>query len=197
MNVKHTPDINCATHLAAVLTPRRLHWTVANVVKFLKKKEFDAVAFRGLSGSLIAPIVAMHMGKTLLAVRKIKGRHSNYMVEGDYGAKTYIILDDFISTGSTIYAIMKEIHKEMKFSNCVGFLGYIGAEDGVTELNWYEGYDLDRYCVIHGTLSECGRSEAFKAFKALVDVSPRDIDAKLKCVRPSRLDIGKSMRRVL
>jgi hypothetical protein len=152
----HEPRINCAPHLEPALDPTRLRKALAVSVKFLKTKDFDAIAFRGLSGSLVAPILALRLKKTLLAVRKGEDSHSRQMVEGDFAAKRYIIVDDFIASGSTVYNIMKEIHSELKGrAECVGFLGY----RDVCFPDWCNVGDLDRYCQRHGTLYECGRGE--------------------------------------
>lgn len=163
---EHLPKINCAQHLSTALTPLKLRKAVAVSVKFLKTKNFDAIAFRGLSGALFAPILAMRLNKTLLAVRKGEDSHSSQMVEGDFGAKRYIIVDDFIAGGSTVYNIMKEIHSEVKHAECVGFFGYNRAWEDVTVSGWREVGELDAEIQCHGTLYECGRGVG----RALLDV---------------------------
>src|SRR6185437_651522 len=65
-------------------------------------EDFDAIAFTGLSGALVAPIVADLLGKELIAVRKEKTNHSSNQIEGYIAGKTYIILDDCRSSGKTI-----------------------------------------------------------------------------------------------
>lgn len=163
----HEPRIDCAQHLMTALMPSRLRKALAVSVKFLKTKDFDAIAFRGLSGSLFAPILALRLKKTLLAVRKGEDSHSSQMVEGDFAAKRYIIVDDFIAGGSTVYNIMKEIHSELKGrAECVGFFGYNRAWKNVTVSDWRNVGELDQYCRRHGTLYECGRGEG----RALLDV---------------------------
>jgi adenine/guanine phosphoribosyltransferase-like PRPP-binding protein len=110
-----------------MLEPKRARYTVTKVVKMIKARglEFDAIACRGLSALLIAPIVAMRLGKSLIVVRKNgEKNHSNMKVEGDHGARTYIILDDFIDSGDTVRAIGESIHKENKEMKCVGFIAY-------------------------------------------------------------------------
>ena len=51
----------CAAHLTPMLTPERAKFTVRQVVKMIRTRglQFDAIACRGISGMLIAPIVAM------------------------------------------------------------------------------------------------------------------------------------------
>jgi hypothetical protein len=142
----HKLDIQCATHLSTALTPAKLRKAVASTIKFLKKKEFDAIAFRGLSGQLFAPIVALRLRKTLLAVRKGEDTHSTQMVEGDFGARNYIIIDDFITGGNTVNQIIKEIHTIKPTMKCVGYFGYNRAWEDITFAGWREPNELTRYC---------------------------------------------------
>jgi len=89
---------------------------------------FDAIAFRGNSGALIAPTLALALDKTMLMIRKNcpcgihSFSHSSHEVEGDYGAKTYIIADDIISSGTTAQAIVEEIKKVAPKAKCLGVL---------------------------------------------------------------------------
>jgi adenine/guanine phosphoribosyltransferase-like PRPP-binding protein len=136
--MSHTPVISCVPHLSPLLTPKRLKALVPKLVKNLKKRNFDAIAFRGLSGAMIAPIVAMRLNKTLIAVRKGEKAHSCHTVEGDIGAKSYIILDDLIDSGATVRAIVEGIKEECN-AEFVGFLGYCSVEhddDGDDEIGW-------------------------------------------------------------
>jgi hypothetical protein len=174
----HKLSIKCALHLTNALTPVKLRKSIAVSVKFLKTKDFDAIAFRGLSGGLFAPILAFKMKKTLLAVRKGEGSHSDQMVEGDFAAKRYIIVDDFIAGGSTVYNIMKEIHDELHGkAECVGFFGYNRAWKDITVSGWREVGELDGYCEKHGTLHECGRG---KGRELDVPVTPEKLYPKFR-----------------
>jgi len=90
---------------------------IPNAVKMLtrwqkKYGEFDAIAFRGMSGAMVAPILAHLLGKTLIMVRKGENCHSCHGVEGDAGADSYIIVDDFLSTGDTIEQIVTAVQSE-------------------------------------------------------------------------------------
>src|SRR4051812_10409313 len=87
--------IRCSGHLYNGFVPERFFETLHDIINVLSRYDFDAIAFRGLSGALFAPTVAMKMGKTLIAVRKKSTIHSSRIVEGDYNARRYIILDDF------------------------------------------------------------------------------------------------------
>lgn len=142
----HEPEIQCAAHLSTALTPQKLRKAVAATIKFLKGKDFDAIAFRGLSGQLFAPIIAIRLRKTLLAVRKGEDTHSTQMVEGDLGARNYIIIDDFIAGGNTVNQIIKEIYAVRPSIKCVGYFGYNRAWEDITIAGWREPRDLARYC---------------------------------------------------
>ena len=85
--------------------------------------KFDAIAFSGVSGALLAPPIALALNKTLLLVRKnITDGHSNHYVEGDIGARRYIIVDDFMSRGVTLRRIVKHIKKNAPNAKCIGVL---------------------------------------------------------------------------
>jgi len=123
---KSMHQIRCASHLTMMLTPDRAKYTVRQVIKMIKDRglEFDAIACRGVSGLLIAPIVAMRLNKSLIVVRKGEDTHSMYTVEGDHGARRYLILDDFIDQGDTVREIASEIYATNRLARCVGFIAY-------------------------------------------------------------------------
>jgi orotate phosphoribosyltransferase-like protein len=130
LKAKYEPYIKCSGHLTPVLNPERRRHTVNSVIRVLRYHEFDAIAFRGLSGALIAPIVAMEMDKTLLAVRKREEhRHSEMVVEGDLNAKRYVILDDLVSMGTTVKAIISEVATVAPAAKCIGVLRYLFLSD--------------------------------------------------------------------
>lgn len=116
------------------LTPDSLRRVLPNIIRVLSYYSFDAIAFRGLSGSLVAPIVAHMMDKTLLAVRKGEQCHSVHMVEGDHNARRYVILDDFISSGTTVREILKWVGREIPHARCIGALEYCYVNDNSESL---------------------------------------------------------------
>jgi len=86
--------------------------TIQKLISSIKDSnvEFDCVAFRGVSGALFGPVVADHFNKGMAIIRKDKS-HSFCNVEYSIKSKSknirYIIVDDFIETGTTINEIIK------------------------------------------------------------------------------------------
>ncbi len=70
----------------------------------------QAIAFRGLSGGLIAPIVAAKLGLNVLGVRKDHSHGGSTFhpitVHGERVQRA-VILDDFVETGITVREIVK------------------------------------------------------------------------------------------
>lgn len=108
--MRHRADYRNSSWLDNVLHRDRQRVTVRKAIKALRGKKFDAIAFRGLSGTLIGPLLAFKLNRTMLAVRRRRGEgHSGMKVEGDKGARTYIIVDDFIQSASTVKSIIEEV----------------------------------------------------------------------------------------
>ena len=103
-----------SSYLNTALDMERALFAVSVIERIVKEKEieFDTIVFRGMSGAILAPLVAAKLGKELLMVRKEDNSHSSYIVEGNIATRKYIILDDLISTGETILSIFKALFKE-------------------------------------------------------------------------------------
>lgn len=105
-------------YMTGQLSGEILETIIDDVVRTIKKSkiDFDAIAFRGVSGALVAPAVAAELHKPLLLVRKnSESSHSLYQVEGcDKYKCRYIIIDDFVCSGSTIKAIVNDINDEFR-----------------------------------------------------------------------------------
>lgn len=118
----------CSSYLDLALAKKQRKALLRNCVKLLRKSavEFDAIAFRGMSGALIAPPVADLLGKHLIMVRKPGDqRHSSRLVEGEDAITRYIIIDDFIRTGDTVRQVVKAVwENHTKDAECVGVLVY-------------------------------------------------------------------------
>lgn len=101
----------CSSHLAHVLDPDLRQNTIKKCLKALKPHadKFEAIAISGYSMALIAPVIADAMGKSLIIVRKDEEeRASWHEVEGQL-VKSYIIIDDLISSGETMHRVEKKI----------------------------------------------------------------------------------------
>lgn len=119
---KHRPQYESADYLKQLVSTSERRKRVAAAVKYLRRLQFDAIAFRGMSGALLAPSIANELNKSILMVRKNDDRHSSLTVEGDYGAKTYVIVDDFVCTGHTARTIRDEIAEVAPNAVCLGVL---------------------------------------------------------------------------
>jgi hypothetical protein len=120
-NVRITAD-----YLYPLFHPDRLPWIIANAAKALKKDadQFEAIAFSGYSGALVAPQICAKLGKYPILVRKPKtevGHHSYSRVEGlDGTGIRYIIVDDFVCSGATVRTIIEQMRANRPMSVCQG-----------------------------------------------------------------------------
>jgi orotate phosphoribosyltransferase len=110
-------------YMAQLLVPHKLRQIVNKALRKLPNRKFDSIAFRGMSGAIVAPIVAMKLKKNLLMVRKTSvTTHSGCKVEGFSKSKKYIIVDDFIESGATAAHIYYEVKDFAPKAECVGLL---------------------------------------------------------------------------
>lgn len=80
----------------------------------VQKIEFDSMVGIGLSGLLVLPILARHFDVPFMALRKPNVEsHDSYYGTGQYGrgtiGKRWILVDDFVSTGSTMRKAQQRI----------------------------------------------------------------------------------------
>jgi adenine/guanine phosphoribosyltransferase-like PRPP-binding protein len=149
------PRFKHCDYLRNFIVPERLEERVKLAARALKYHEFDAIAFRGMSGALISVPLALKMCKTMIMVRKPgDDSHSTFLVEGDTQARKYVIVDDFVATGDTVRTIKREVVKFSPDSECIGVLpvNEIETEEfkknkyGINNLyplwnNWKSKYD--------------------------------------------------------
>lgn len=91
----------------------------------VKDLNADAIAFRGLSGALVAPLVARELNIGMIAIRKRENCHSYDYVEGCiHEAENIIILDDLVSSGATIRAILEEMRAIRTYVPVAGIVLY-------------------------------------------------------------------------
>ena len=107
---------------------------VPYAVEILKTFDFDALAFRGVSGAIIAPVLALELRKSIIVVRKTaeKSHLWGRTVQGDNNARRYIIVDDFIDSGATVQTIVKEILLWQPHAVCLGVLEMHSLDDMTT-----------------------------------------------------------------
>ena len=93
---------------------------------------FNAIAFRGVSGAVIAPILAWEMDKCLIPIRK-SGEHAHSYVSAELDAcqgmkeLKVLIVDDFIASGATIRAIVESIGLHRKDAGIAGVYFYCAS----------------------------------------------------------------------
>lgn len=124
--------IDVAEHLKKIFNSRQYARSISVLCDGISRSKinFEFIAFRGYSGSMIAPAVAHKLNKQMCLIRKgSEKRHSARLIEGFVGGR-YIIVDDLISTGNTIRQIIKSLNsrsgKEWNCSEstCVGVFLY-------------------------------------------------------------------------
>ena len=80
----------------------------------------DFIACRGVSGTLIAGAVASALGISLVVIRKMDDSHCTR--KGGpvgYQGSCYVIVDDFICTGSTVCVIAEALKESRLLAVCV------------------------------------------------------------------------------
>ncbi len=89
--------------------PSDLEEAVTYVAETIADVDFDTLVFRGFSGALVGPCVALRLNKKWALVRKPgDSTHSCHRIEG-YVFGNYIIIDDFIDTGETVLWITRTV----------------------------------------------------------------------------------------
>jgi hypoxanthine phosphoribosyltransferase len=108
-----------SSYLHSILDAPRLKKVVKILSKIIKKKvgvdNFDAIAYRGMSGAGVATTLGYIFSKPLVMVRK-KGveSHTVKRVEGVYKVNRILIVDDCIATGETLVTMARDIIESRK-----------------------------------------------------------------------------------
>lgn len=74
-----------------------------------REHPFDAIAFTGSSGAALAYPMSYLLKVPLIHVRKGKSHYYGGKIEGTISSKRYLIIDDFIDSGSTMKRVIKTI----------------------------------------------------------------------------------------
>lgn len=126
-----------SSYLTAVFDLPRRRKIISDLVNCIKLSgiEFEAIAFRGMSGALIVPDVSTQLDKPFILIRKEDSSHSSHKFEGELAITTYIIIDDCISSGQTVMDIMDSMGEQIPSSDCKGVFLYAHSdEDGETNV---------------------------------------------------------------
>lgn len=91
-----------SNYLQPILETNSLNKVVKNLSKIIKRKvgvdNFDAIAYRGMSGAGVATTLGYILKKPLIMVRKnTTDCHSSSRVEGVFKSKRVLVVDDCIS----------------------------------------------------------------------------------------------------
>lgn len=107
---RHT-TYRTSSYMRRYLDPHTLEKSVATIASFLEPylDQFDTLAFRGHSGSILGTALALKLKKNMLLVRKDgEDSHSDYAVEGTLHSR-YLIIDDLVASGRTVRKIQEMI----------------------------------------------------------------------------------------
>lgn len=153
--VKLNHSIYSSGYLCRYINPGNLKDAIDSTVKAIEKSniKFDTIACRGISGLLVSPAVCAKLGVPPSIVRKTtEGCHSGYNYEGlGTGEKiNFIVVDDGISTGSTLEKTIEEIKRVNPEAKFVGFFGY-------NQSNFSISFSLKTYLVLKYTKMLWGR----------------------------------------
>lgn len=119
---------NSAAWLQKAVTRYGVIEIVKEATDLLHTVDFDTIVFRGVSGALIAPIIAYKLGKEIAVIRKPKDpSHSVLHYEGFQQCRRYIIVDDLVSSGGTVVGIMQAMKDNNRWAKFAGLYLYQGS----------------------------------------------------------------------
>lgn len=141
-----------SNYITKFLDPKTLLLVQSGAVKLLTDfglDNFDAIAFCGISGALVAPAVAAMLDKELIVVRKRQdSSHSQEIVEGPYTTKKYVIIDDLVESGKTARIMIENIHYRLsEDAKCVALCLYNQSDGSYNHGAKFEylPYSIDNY----------------------------------------------------
>ena len=101
---------------------------VSEADELLANVEFDTFVGIGVSGTLVAPLLA-DMGKGnhgFAIVRKSDSSHSYHTIEGDLSSgNKFVFVDDFVNSGKTLSYVIDRIEKEFSYPHVMPIM--VGA----------------------------------------------------------------------
>lgn len=122
-------SIKCTSYVSTVFEPQAQKLAVKELCRLLYDKRLEGVnciVGCGVSGSLLAAIVANKLGKLVTIVRKAERSHATYKIEGipTKQRMKYVVIDDLICSGDTIKHIVQGINGEVNDAEFMGLLLY-------------------------------------------------------------------------
>lgn len=100
-------------YFPTAFNPVNLAKAVDEAREFLKSSkvpEFDTIAVRGNSGAIFGGALSVALSVPLILVRKsLENSHGGSYVQGYPESSRYLIIDDFMSSGETVNAIVDNI----------------------------------------------------------------------------------------
>jgi orotate phosphoribosyltransferase len=98
------PRYSHCRHLTEALPRRVADETIDTLKMMLTGVDFDTIAYRGISGTVMGPVLAYLLKKEQILVRKDHGKRcaSGLWVEGFRHASKIVVLDDLIGSGSSV-----------------------------------------------------------------------------------------------
>jgi adenine/guanine phosphoribosyltransferase-like PRPP-binding protein len=111
-------------------------------ISIQKKIKFNGLVATGISGLLVLTPLALELKLPFAVVRKSKKNHSGCRVEGEDNITKYLIIDDFMDSGDTIFKIYKDM-SDFNASLPAGVLFYDMYPDDMADT--FTGYYEDYY----------------------------------------------------
>lgn len=122
-------------YLEDLIRTDKLKKTLKKAVLALKHRKFDAIAFSGYSGALLAAPLSYVLDVPMILVRKDTDNcHSSFLVEGFSAATKYVIVDDCVASGETVWHIINSIKAFAPKAKCIGVLATNEFPSSYTEL---------------------------------------------------------------
>jgi hypothetical protein len=174
-----------AQALAPWLIGPIVEWTAEAILRYTP--DAQAIAFRGMSGAAVAPLVAYRLGLNPLGVRKGESSHGGdtFYPEGLNGeaVRRYVIVDDFVCSGATVHEVRSMAEKGHGLEPCLGVFQYTKLDMGVEQRRSLSGVPC------YGTLPPAWGDCSFDPPKPKPKPQPEVADSLRKAIAPSWSDI--------
>jgi orotate phosphoribosyltransferase-like protein len=151
------PAYQYPTHLKPVMNRAERKELVEACLARLGREYFDTIAFSGISGSSIGFILAQLMDKEIISVRQpgVERRAgSQYNEEGYRHALRYVVVDDLISTGTTVARVIRGVRKIAPQAELIGVLVYYNRVKFIQPPTSFDDENVWQWKSIINTLRE-------------------------------------------